>query len=272
MPRVSLPGGAGLAAEAAREPGVAHAAPRRGSRPRAATRARPRWSRRGRGRRLGQVVDLLLGVGQEAGAVERLLADEHRRDDRLEAVAAQLVQRPLDQRELQQDEVAAQVGEARAAEPRAALHVDPLAGQLEVVAGRGEGGPVADLADDGVLGRRVGVGQVGQQRRAPPAASASTLAQLGVERLGAGRDLLHLRDRLAGVLAGLLGARRSRPTRRSGARAGPRARAGSRGGGRRARGPRPRAAAASPPRRASAARTRSGSRRISLTSSTAARR
>ena len=83
---------------------------------------------------LGQVVDLLLGVGQHARAVERLLAHEHRRDDRLEAVAAQLLERPAHERELEEHEVAAQVGEARARQPRAALHVDALAGELEVVA------------------------------------------------------------------------------------------------------------------------------------------
>ena len=42
--------------------------------------------------------------------------------------------RPLHERELEHHEVAAQVGEARARQPRAALHVDPLAGELEVVA------------------------------------------------------------------------------------------------------------------------------------------
>ena len=45
--------------------------------------------------------------------------------------------RPAHERELEQDEVAAQVGEARARQPRAALHVDALAGQLEVVFGAG---------------------------------------------------------------------------------------------------------------------------------------
>ncbi len=106
---------------------------------------------------LGEVVDLLLGVGQKARAVERLPADEHRRDDRLEAVAAELRQRPLDERELEHREVAAQVGEARARQPRAALHVDPVTGELEVVAAG-----LRRVADDaqhlvrGLGGRRVG--------------------------------------------------------------------------------------------------------------------
>ncbi len=43
---------------------------------------------------LGQAIDLLLGVGQEAGAVQRALAHEHGRDHRFEALAAQLRAEP----------------------------------------------------------------------------------------------------------------------------------------------------------------------------------
>ena len=43
---------------------------------------------------LGQRVDLLLGVGEEAGAVERLLAHEHRRDHRLEPLPAEHARAP----------------------------------------------------------------------------------------------------------------------------------------------------------------------------------
>ena len=46
---------------------------------------------------------------------------------------AQLLHRPAHERELEQDEVALEVGEARARQARAALHVDQLAGQLEMV-------------------------------------------------------------------------------------------------------------------------------------------
>ena len=85
---------------------------------------------------VGQAVDLLLGVGQEARAVERLLADEHGRDHGLEAVADELVHRPRDERELEQREVAAQVGEARARQARAALHVDDGAAGFTCCTGR----------------------------------------------------------------------------------------------------------------------------------------
>ena len=93
---------------------------------------------------VGQGVDLLLGVGQKAGAVQRLLADEHRRDHRLKALAAELLHGVAHERQLQQDQVAAQVGKARAREPRAALHVDARPGQLEMVAAAGLA--LADLA------------------------------------------------------------------------------------------------------------------------------
>src|SRR4029078_2495829 len=77
---------------------------------------------------------LLLGVGQEAGSVERLLAHEERRDDRFEAVTLDLLERPADERDLEHDEWAAEVREARPREARAALHVDHVAREGEVVA------------------------------------------------------------------------------------------------------------------------------------------
>ena len=61
----------------------------------------------------GRRVDLLLGVRQEARAVERPLAHEHRRDHRLEAVVAELLQRPPHERELDAHELPEQVREAR---------------------------------------------------------------------------------------------------------------------------------------------------------------
>ena len=129
---------------------------------------------------VGQPVDLLLGVGQEAGAVQRLLAHEHRRDDRLEAVAAQLLQRPAHERELEHHEVALQVGEARAGHPGRRLHVDQRPGQLEVVAAGAPG--LADLAQDRVLRRRVVVGEVRQRGAAPRSSSASTSASSSRQR------------------------------------------------------------------------------------------
>ena len=111
---------------------------------------------------LGQAVDLLLGVGQEAGPVQRLLADEHRRDHRLEPLRPELLERVAHERQLEQHEVAAQVGEARARQPRRALHVDPRTRELEVVAaGLAR---LADLLEHRVLVGSVGRGQVGQRR------------------------------------------------------------------------------------------------------------
>ncbi len=88
-------GGAGLAAEAGREAGVAQRQAlgvedllvvQRGERDLGGAHEVELV--------LGQAVDLLLGVGQEAGAEQRPLAHEHRRDHRLEAVAAQLLRAP----------------------------------------------------------------------------------------------------------------------------------------------------------------------------------
>ena len=99
----------------------------------------------------------------------------------------ELLQRPAHERELEQHEVAAQVGEARARQPRAALHVDRVAGELEVVAAASPARGLADLAEDGVLVRRGRVGQVRAAARAPPAARSSTAASSLGERLDLGR-------------------------------------------------------------------------------------
>ena len=91
MPARVLAGGAGLAAEAGREAGVAQRqrAGRRGSAP--ACRAAS-GDLRGADEEevvLGDLVDLLAVVGEEAGPEQRLLADQDRRDHRLVALAAQ---------------------------------------------------------------------------------------------------------------------------------------------------------------------------------------
>jgi hypothetical protein len=199
-------GGAGLATEARREAGIAARQRLAGEDLAGVQRRQGDLGGAGQVEVVGgQVVDLLLGVGQEAGAVERLLADEDGRDHRLEALGREVVHRPRHQRELQPRQVAAQVGEARPRQPRAALHVDALAGQLEVVAHRPARHPrLADLLDDRVLGRggRVGqIGQLGQRRRQ----LGVDLAELLGERLGLAGDLAHLGDRRVGALAGLLG-------------------------------------------------------------------
>ena len=86
---------------------------------------------------LGDLVDLVAVAGKEAGPVQRLLADQHRRHDRLVALGADQLQREADQGQLEQHQVALQVGEAGAREPRRRLHLDQaqLGADLEVVAG-----------------------------------------------------------------------------------------------------------------------------------------
>ena len=203
-----LAGGAGLAAEVGRVAGVAQrqlvedlAHVQRGER---------------HLRRAGQVeavalveaVQVRLLGGQEAGAVHGLLADEHGRQDELEAARGQPVDREAVERELEQRGVAAAVGEARAGEPRAALHVDPVVGraELEVVARREvEAGRGADLAQhDGVLvGQavgRLGIGRFGMTASScsrSSAASACSASRRVSSSLRAFSSSLLLRRRLA---------------------------------------------------------------------------
>ena len=124
---------------------------------------------------VGQPVDLLLGVGQHAGADQRALAHEHRRDHRLEALLDQLGQRVLDERELEQHQPAAQVGEARAGQSGAALHVDHRPGQLEVIAAGAPG--LADLTQHRVGGGRIRDGTFGS-----PSSSSSSSPRTVVSR------------------------------------------------------------------------------------------
>ena len=97
------------------------------------------------------LVDLRAVGRQEARPEHRLLADEHRRDHRLEAVSGELPQRILHERQLEEGEVALQVGESRAGRLRRGLHVDQPQGRpdVEVVARlEVEARRVADHADD----------------------------------------------------------------------------------------------------------------------------
>jgi len=93
---------------------------------------------------LGQAVDLLLGVGQHSGAVERVRANQHGRNHRLEAGADQLLECPAHQRELEQHEIAAQVGKAGARQAGPGFHVNHRAGELEVVERRAGDPRLAD--------------------------------------------------------------------------------------------------------------------------------
>ena len=104
---------------------------------------------------------------EEAGAVHRLLADEHRRQHRHVPLRDDAVERPAVERELEQRHVADPVDEARARHLRAALDVDPAVRgrELEMVARlEVERRRLADLADlDGVL-LVVAVGRVLRRR------------------------------------------------------------------------------------------------------------
>ena len=171
MPRVSRPGGAGLAPEARGDADVAQ-------RQRLLVEDLAHVQRRERhlGRpdeeevvaRGVERVDLLAVGGEEPRAVERRLAHEHRRHRRQEPAGRELGERVLHEREVQAYEVAVQVGEARAGRAGAALGVDQRAGEREVVA-RLEVELRLDAADrDGdavLLGHAVGSRFVGEVRK-----------------------------------------------------------------------------------------------------------
>ena len=132
------------------------------------------------------LVDHLALAGEEPGAVERPLADQDRRHDRLEALGADGLDREADQRQLDHDQVAEQVGEARARGRGGLLDLDPavLDAEVEVVADlEVEARPLADLAqrDRVVLAAvgGVGMGQVRQRRRERVAALLD-LGELGL--------------------------------------------------------------------------------------------
>ncbi len=202
---------------------------------------------------VGQRVDLLLGVGQHAGAVQRLLADEHRRDHRLEPLAAQLLERVADERELEHHQVPAQVGEARA---RTAARRAPCR----------SAGPASSRWSRPVWRRPRRT-----SRRTVSSSGASSAGRFGSERehrveLGPQRGLLDRSARGRGRRArraarALAASEAPRRPRLAGSarRAAPRARFVSARQRSSSSSTRSTAAAASGPRRASAARTASGS-------------
>ena len=77
-------------------------------------------------------VDLRFVGGEEAGAVHGLLADEHRRDDRGEALAREELEREPHERELEPDARPGEVDESRAAGPGGAFDVEELERAAEV--------------------------------------------------------------------------------------------------------------------------------------------
>ena len=207
---------------------------------------------------VGEAVDLLLGVGQEAGPVERLLAHERGRDHGLEAKRAQPLERPADERELEQDEVALEVGEARA---RRAAPPPPCRSSGRPA--RGGRAParsrLADAAHDGVLVGGVVRGQV--RHRAQLRAPGRPRRRRGAARARAPPRRAPAPSRSPPRRRRRRAARpRSRRRRGASRRAATRARAGSRAAGRRARGRRrgrsraPRRGVRAPPARPPAPR------------------
>ena len=113
------------------------------------------------------LVDHLPLAGEEAGAEQRALADEHRRHDRLEALARGQLDREAHQRQLDHHQVAEQVGEPRARGLGRLLHLDPAVRDARGRGGRGPRSrtrPLADLAqrDRVVLARPSGASGSGR--------------------------------------------------------------------------------------------------------------
>ena len=155
---------------------------------------------------VGQRVDLLLGVGEEPGAVQRGLAHQDGRYHGLEPVLPGALERVAHQRELEQHEVALEVGEARARHARRGLHVDARSGELEVVAAAAAG--LADLPQHRVLRRGVRIREVGQggQRGVALGLHPTLLVGQGATALGERCERLALfrRGRTGAPAAGLV--------------------------------------------------------------------
>ena len=216
---------------------------------------------------VGEPVDLLLGVGQQAGAEQRLLAHEHRRHDRLEALLAERRRAPSAPARARAAR-GRRAGRRSASRPRAR---PPPCRSARRPARGGPGRPRARArrprADLGVGvggGRVRRVGQRGERGLQLGVDPRELLAQ----RPHARRDAPASRRSPPPRRRPPSSPRRSPATPRSGGRAAPPPRAAARAGARRARAPRRAARRTRRRRRASAARTGSGSRRIALRSST----
>ena len=148
-------------------------------------------------------VDVHLVGREEAGAVHRLLAHEHGREHRDEALLHEPVEGEAVQRELEQRDVAEPVHEARARDAGAALEVDPAVGrrEIDVILHREvERRRLADALDlDGVLfreavgGRHVRRVRHSVEQRLPRALG---LGELVLERFQLHLHLLELRELL----------------------------------------------------------------------------
>jgi hypothetical protein len=116
--------------------------------------------------------------------VHGLLAHEHRREHRREALREQPVEREAVERQLEERGGADAVDEARARDLRAALGVD--AGEVQVVAGlEGERGRVADAPDLLRVVVREAVGRARVRRR------RDAVEELDAPPLGGRQLLLH---------------------------------------------------------------------------------
>ena len=120
---------------------------------------------------VGQPVDLLLGVGQHAGPVQRLLAHQHRRDHRLEALG-QRASRARSARAPARAARAARAGR-QSASPTAARRAPCRSSRRPARGGRARSRPASPTSRStvscvrGVGGRQVGQrGQLGVALRA----------------------------------------------------------------------------------------------------------
>ena len=190
------------------------------------------------------LVDHLALAREEAGAVERPLADEDRRDDRARSPRARdELDGEADQRQLDHHQVAEQVGEARARgrrRPSPSRSSRARAPRSRWSRGsKPKLGPLADLAQ----GDRVVVGlAVGRRRgRAGSAASAASASRRCLDLGELGLELLDLAEtsRISAIASSASPPARFASAIASeasfaGARGAPRPRAAARGGGRRA--------------------------------------
>ena len=202
-------------------------------------------------------VDLLLGVRQEAGAVQSPLAHQDRRDHRFEALPG-ASPAPTAPAQARASRAALEIGEARARQAARRVHVDQPPGQLEMVAG-GEAGPgrrrrpraPARPRGAGALGGSGRFGSVASSLSSVSTTASSSrarLARAATSRIGSIRGPAPRRRRPSGsaLVASFCAARNPSSSGSSGRRRGRAAIICSRPPGTRS------------PRRARAARTRRG--------------
>ena len=188
-----LAGGAGLAAEAGRDPGVASGSPRLDDLVGVQGGEGDLGGADQEQLVLGDLVDHLPLAGEEPGPEQRALADQDRRHDRREPLLAEQLDGEADQRQLDQHEVAEQVGEAGARGGGGLLGLDQAEGaadvemvaDLEAEPGRSPTSRRTTASSSVVAVGRLRVGRVGNRRREPVAIVLDRL-ELGLELLDPG--------------------------------------------------------------------------------------